>query len=366
MRSALFTLSILIVLSAVCGCSTTDDGSGSGNDTVAPELSSLTRSDGISLSSPDRLSGTIENATMTLVFSEAVTVPDGAVTLVCDDTSVSLALSTSDNITYTITPESNLPQYSECTLAVAAAVVDSSDNSLEGFTITFNTKCASSDEFDNQETLEGCWSAVNVPDGAVMDIDTTNPGVLTIDNATAFAAVEINTLEEYYEVVESTWREVPRIYKTVTGDFDLSVYISSENTAGTHSVGLFITASPEDPIESGLFSLGWNTTDDESILSSHNFYTYSEYFGHDDNEMGDQGDYTGTSMYMRGRRSGDTFTYYISQDGVSWTTVHSRTITDVGNTVSVNIYTSSSNLGFADDSLIDYFRFAEGNTDGQD
>lgn len=352
MRSIPLALSILTIASAVCGCGSSGTASGPGS-TTAPTLVSLTRSDNVSLSSSDRLSGAIGNATMTLVFSKAVTVPDSAVTLVCGSTSVSLTLSTSDTITYTLTPASTLPQYSACTLTIAATVVDSNGNAFAQSTTAFNTKCASSDEFDNQDTLSACWSAVNVPANSVMDINTSTPGALTIDNATV-----VNSDPPTF------WTAAGRIYKTVTGDFDVSILISSHNIHGVFGSGISVSA--EDPTQDDFFALYWVTADIEGLLSAHYFYHYATYFTGEAYGDGDQVEYTGASLYLRCKRSTDTFTCYASTDGTNWTTVHSITRTDWGNTVSVSIFSDSSDLANGVESVIDYIRFASGGATGQD
>lgn len=73
------------------------------------------------------------DADIVIEFNEAVTVTEPWFSLSCDGTPVTATPATTDNITYTITPDSLLPWGASCTLNLTAAnIVDSALQSLAG------------------------------------------------------------------------------------------------------------------------------------------------------------------------------------------------------------------------------------------
>ena len=315
-------------------------------DETTPTISSLVDSNDntISATASDnttRLSALTTN-TYTATFAEAMdtsTVITDNVSLICGTVqTITIAEGTDsdtiDNNTFVITPSAQLPDVVNCTLIFTANIKDAAGNALtETAYYTWPTKCASSDEFDNPDTLAECWL-----------LDSNSRG--TADIANGRLTFSSTTVDAYYT-----------INKAVTGDFDVEIYISSSNhNEDDEQVFLSVGLSGSNNIFTFLSYTALNKF--RSVLDIIND-GYSAISSDID---------TRTSTYFRVTRSGNLFTiYYKINYGDAWTELGSTTRADFDDTIYVSLGINPQNANGNFTAVFDYFRFASsGNVAGQD
>ncbi len=342
------TLVVPLSLAFAFGCGGSSD---SDSESSTPSIESLTDSNDNAISADEtqnttRLSGLATN-TYTVnfnTFMDADTVTDSNITFSCDESSqeiASITATSSENRSFTITPTNRLPQYTNCTMTFGSGITSLAEVELGETSFTWPTTCASSDEFENSETLAGCWSQENTFNAAVIDIDETTADSMTFT----------------YTDFRSDAETGPFVYKTVTGDFDVSTFISDCNyDENTEASGMVVTLSPDVHPENVAFiglmydgsaQIGYTVTEAGSVTRNYIAYAFS-------------------LAYLRINRNDDVFNLYVSTDGDEWTLAYSFDGSFLGETVSLGFSGQTLNTNGDLVTTYDYLRFLEGQAVDQD
>ena len=320
-----------------------------GADTVAPTVT-VKNSAGTTLAtSGNSLTITKSSAEdISITFSEAMdtsTITSSNVTLTCNGiTQGTLAAATdTDSVsgnewTYTLS-DTNFPQ-NTCTLAFTTGVKDANANAIAATSYALLASCGPNDEFTDSATLSSCWTENDDNSSGTFDINSTTSGQLTgVHNET--------------DSDEATLT-FPSIWKRVTGDFAVTLHVSSVDS-GTDRETMAFSAVEASGSATNYLDLwfGRDNTPGRNEL----FAQVNGGADQADNLSSDA-----TALYLCLIRSGNTVTAKFSSDGTSFSNITgaSVTLTTTNTDIHVGLLSDGAATGFT--AIAQLIHFNEGST----
>ncbi|MFX1296610.1 MAG: DUF1349 domain-containing protein [Promethearchaeota archaeon] len=183
------------------------------------------------------------------------------------------------------------------------------------------------DDFLGPTLMEG-WNWIN-PKGDGTYNFTTNPGFLTLYTP------------PYHDLIPSKL-DAPRIFRSVSGDFEIETRLLFEPSVFAMHAGLVVWDNQLNffRFERGI---GWYTHTNGLLVWRYN----GSYTGKDIN-------FTPTDTYLRVERKGNTFTANYSTDGMNWQTLYSFN-QPMSMTVEVGLDIISEFNSYSVNASFDYF-----------